>query len=465
MNDCLSDISAERACLSAICQYGKDAFFEVKDLLTRECFNPLNAIIFTCLENALAVDSNRKVDIPTIYSSAKEVGLAAELESEGKYVLALFNFGVELSNVRGFATKLRKLYEVKQLIGTLDQTHAELRKLTGQESIGEIAALAEKPIFDFTNRLIGGNQQVQQVGAGIDDYLEYLRNNRDNLAGVSIGFPKYEEAIGGLITGVHVVGARKKTGKSFFAINTALYASCFEKVPVLFLDTELRLEQGQYNRLLTRLSDGVEHDDIKYARFFDDEVKLRKVTKAKKILQAIPLDYVNITGKKVDEVISIIRRWLIQKVGYNSVGYLNKCLVVYDYLKPPTEASALKEVTEWQEIGYRMGYFHDLCSEYNFPILTFVQLNKENFAAASDRITWYCTSYSSFHKKTEEELADDGRQNGNRKLVVEDVRHAEGLDMGDYINFTLNGRLARLVELKTRNEVLREKDSSGNTND
>jgi hypothetical protein len=43
-------------------------------------------------------------------------------------------------------------------------------------------------------------------------------------------------------------------------------------------------------------------------------------------------------------------------------------------------------------------------------------------------------------------------------LVVEDARFGESMDDGNFIGFNLNGKLAKFVELKTRNEYQKEKD-------
>src|SRR5579859_7249577 len=111
MENNLRDSACERAIISGICLYGKEAFLDIRDILTDDCFSHLNNIIYASLKNILDKDLERKIDLPSIFSSAKEIGLDGELANEVKYIKALFGFSVELSNVRGFAIKLRKLSE------------------------------------------------------------------------------------------------------------------------------------------------------------------------------------------------------------------------------------------------------------------------------------------------------------------------------------------------------------------
>ena len=55
--------------------------------------------------------------------------------------------------------------------------------------------------------------------------------------------------------------------------------------------------------------------------------------------------------------------------------------------------------------------------------------------------------------KSDEEIADDGAENGNRKLVPVVARHGEGLDDGDYISMKMFGKYGKIDEGVTRNEI------------
>lgn len=459
----LQDLPAERAWLAGVVKYGASAWIDSNELVNDNCFSDhINQCVYTSLEHIFNANPNAVIDLASILSAAQEVGLKELSEPTNvKYIKALANFGVEEENVREFAKKVRKLSEFRSLLAEVDDSANRIKNLSGNETVTEAVSIIEKPIFDFTNKLIGGNQQVEQIAQGIDEYYEYLRERQGELEGVKIGYPTYEKVVGGLRVGVHIIGARKKTGKSYFALNAATWASYKEKVPVLYLDTELHRNQGQWDRFLARFcNQEVTVDDIKYGRFFGDERQEKVVLRAKAIMKKLPLDYINITGRSIDEIISIMRRWLIQKVGYNNKGELNKCLIVYDYLKPPADMKSLKDIKEHQEMGSRLDGLHGFTAQYNIPILTFVQLNRDHDVAISDRIGWFCTSYCDFATKSPEEIADDGPTNGNRKLVPKDLRFGEGLDPGDFINFGFNGKYSLLKELKTRNQVEADKQTS-----
>jgi hypothetical protein len=66
---------------------------------------------------------------------------------------------------------------------------------------------------------------------------------------------------------------------------------------------------------------------------------------------------------------------------------------------------------------------------------------------------WLATTVAKFEAKGEEEVADDGEMNGNRKFTIIKARHGSGLEYGDYINVRMGGKYAKLKELHTRNEL------------
>ena len=55
--------------------------------------------------------------------------------------------------------------------------------------------------------------------------------------------------------------------------------------------------------------------------------------------------------------------------------------------------------------------------------------------------------------KSDEEKAEDGPENGDRKIVPVVARHGEGLDDGDYISMKMFGKFGRIQQGLTRNEI------------
>jgi hypothetical protein len=107
-----------------------------------------------------------------------------------------------------------------------------------------------------------------------------------------------------------------------------------------------------------------------------------------------------------------------------------------------------------------MTSLHNFALRYEVPVLSFIQLNRDGInkettdtASGSDRIIWLCSNFSIYKYKSDEEIAKDGPENGNRKLVPVISRHGEGLEDKDYINIMMNGAYARISEGKTAFEL------------
>ena len=195
------------------------------------------------------------------------------------------------------------------------------------------------------------------------------------------------------------------------------------------------------------------------SQFVDDPNKAEKVESTIEKLSTIPYSYVSVAGKPFEQILNLIRRWVVQEVKTDENGKTNDCVIVYDYLKLMSSNSITNNIQEYQALGFQITSLHNICVKLDIPCLSFVQLNRDGITkestdavSGSDRLIWLCTSFSIFKAKSTEELAEDGPQAGNRKLVPIVARHGAGLDDGDYINMQMQGAHAKLIELRTRNE-------------
>jgi hypothetical protein len=155
-----------------------------------------------------------------------------------------------------------------------------------------------------------------------------------------------------------------------------------------------------------------------------------------------------------------MRKWIYQYVGFNEDGSTKDCLIIYDYLKLMGSETINNSMQEYQVLGFQITKLHNFCVKYDVPCLSFVQLNRDGITkestdvvSGSDRLIWLCTSFSIFKLKSDEEIAEDRQENGNRKLVPIVSRHGGGLDDGDYISMKMFGSIGKIEEGKTRNEI------------
>jgi len=454
----LTDVGSERAVLAGLLQHGIDAYVTISDIITQDTFGNLNnQILFKCIERVIL--NEQTVDIPSILSVAEQLNLSDSVntDQELKYIKSLIDFPVNKENVFNFAIQIKKFEFARKIKQLTSKIHKDVDNINGSESINEIIQILENPVTEFLREDDSGDVP-EKIGKDVKNYLDFLEANKCDIIGIPTGFNKYDEAIGGGLRRkcVDLISARPKVGKSVFADNVALNVSS-KGVPVLMLDTEMSKED-HLNRLIANIS-GVPINDIATGKFVDDEEKRQKVADAVEKIESIPYSYVSVAGKPFDQILNLIKRWVMQDVRSDENGKTNNCLIIYDYLKLMSSSSITNNIQEYQALGFQITSLHNLCVKLDIPCLSFVQLNRDGITkestdavSGSDRLIWLCTSFTIFKIKSPEELAEDGPNAGNRKLVPIVARHGAGLDDGDYINMVMQGSHAKLRELKTRNE-------------
>jgi len=458
MQEKLSDIGAERAVLSGLLQYGIDAYINISEIISQDSFAHYNnKLLYRCVEHI--IEQEQKPDIATLLAAAESLGISENIttKQELAYVKSLYDFPISSDNVFSFAIQIKKFEFARKIKKLTLKIHEDMDTVSGADTINDIIQKLEDPVTDFLREDDGG-ENPEKIGEGIEEYVQFLEENKCDIIGVPTGFARYDEAIGGGLRRkcVDLVSARPKVGKSVFADNVALNVAS-EGIKVLVLDTEMSKED-HLNRLIANIS-GVPINEVATGKFVEDSIKHEKVQDAVEKLGSIPYSYISVAGKPFEGILNMIRRWVVQEVKTDETGKTNDCVIIYDYLKLMSSSSITNNIQEYQALGFQITSLHNLCVKLDIPCLSFVQLNRDGITkestdavSGSDRLIWLCTSFTIFKAKSVEELAEDGPNGGNRKLVPIVSRHGAGMDDGDYINMQMQGAHAKLIELKTRNE-------------
>lgn len=452
------DLNTEKAVLCGLVQNGKEAYIDIKDLLSTSSFtDTTNSFIFTVL--AKLFEENYDYDLPSFVSTAYSLNLGESIEAKIDYVKSLSKTPVSLDNVRKHAIKLSKLGIIRQLQSASQQSYKDLNNMTGDESVDTILSTAEKSIFDATLSLQGNDSNsVEHLGDDIFEYLEWLKENKCEFLGIPLPYSRWNSVTGGGARRgtVSLIGARAKHGKSSCAKDIGIYAGK-KGIPVLLLDTEMNSKDIK-NKILSSIAN-ISTKDIETGSYSDNAIIEKKVINAAKLLQSINFDYKSIAGKSFDDVLSIIRRWIFQYVGFDENGNTNDCLIIYDYFKLQ-ESDKLKTMQEHQVMGFQITSMTNFAIEYDVPIVAFVQLNRKGIESEttdvisqSDRLLWLCSSFSILKRKTEAEIQEDGLQNGNVKLIPLEARYGPAMKDGDYINLYVNFDTSYVEEKSCKSEI------------
>ena len=457
----LQDVAAERAVLAGLCQYGLDVFLDIDFIDTDHFTNEMNQVLFKCIKKVISESSH--VELASILSAANNLNLYENINNKNEigFLRSLFNFPIHKDNVSLHGAKLAKLKLARNLKQTLKVCEKRLDAVSGDEDLTELLSIGESPVLDATSAVYESSGTTPEIiGNDVEDYINHLADNPAEMIGISSGFSIYDQAIGGGLRRkcVDLVAARPKVGKSMFGDAVALHVTQNLDIPVLMLDTEMSKED-HLNRMLANLS-GVDINRISTGKFADNEIDKRKIEEAAEKLKSIPYHYISIAGQPFENILGLMRKWLYQHVGVDENGRTKDCLIIYDYLKLMGSDGISNSMQEFQLLGFQITQLHNFCVKHDVPCLSFVQLNRDGITkestdvvSGSDRLIWLCTSFTIFKMKSDEEIADDLEDNGNRKLVPVVARHGAGLDDGDYINMNMFGKYGKIEEGKTRNEL------------
>ena len=325
----LEDSAAESAVLAGLCQYGIDAMLEVEYISTEYFVDQTNQVIFDCIKKSL--ESTQKAELSSLLSAANQLNHYDVIKEEAGYLRYLFDTPILEDNISVNGAKLAKLKIARDVKKTLAKCSLEVDKINGDEDITEIISLIETPILDATSKIYqGSDNKPKIIGEDVSEYVEFLKENQNEMLGISTGFPRFDEAIGGGIRRkcVDLVAARPKVGKSMFGDAVAMHVSRNLNIPVLMLDTEMSKED-HLNRMLANLS-GVEINKLASGKFANNELDIEKVEKAADELQNIPYHYVSIAGQPFENILAIMRKWIHQEVGFDENGRTNDCIKIYD---------------------------------------------------------------------------------------------------------------------------------------
>lgn len=214
-----TDTVSEVAVLSAAINHGSDCYIDLSTVVNIDCFSDEHyAAIWKCLSEIYKGET-KKADVPTILTTAKEIGLEVffNTDEKQKVLKRVASFAMEADNALRFGRKLRKLQITRTLSRSLEIAQKELLTVTGNENTSLIIAKAEKPIFDTINEISRDNDGdgAVHISTGLRDLIQHIEDNPGTLDGIPSGFPEWDDVIGGgLAPGVHVIAARAKGGKA-----------------------------------------------------------------------------------------------------------------------------------------------------------------------------------------------------------------------------------------------------------
>jgi replicative DNA helicase len=458
--DTISHVGAERALLNIAMRNPESLFDMTSEIDGSDFSNFSNKTIFEIMVNILDNEYNNISQVnPTVIGSIAQSAGCFEEIGGFHYLEAIYRTDAGEENIRYFVSKvkqasLRREIYMKAISAMQDAIECE------EEEASEFVSRQEEKFLDVVMRT-NGVETIIHVGSLVDVVIQRNTENVREILGMPSGFVEYDRQTGAFIPGrLKVVAATAKTGKSAHALNVAKHVSVHEGIPVLYVDTEMKTEE-QLERLLSILATEltgtiVPESAIARGLFSRNQAMVEAVDIARQVIADAPFYHVYMPDFTPEKVRSLARQFQRQH-GVDWNGYEKQFLLIFDYIKMPDEASKNPNVKEYQVLGDITNMLKNkVAGLLNIPVLAYAQLNprtangqddmNSSFMSGSNRIVMFVNELSFLYKKTDEQINNDGRDNGNLIWKLGETRN--GGTYKGWIDYTIRQGVTRMIEVR-----------------
>jgi len=365
-----SNVEAEQLVLGSIL-LDEAAFVLVAGTLEPEDFMlEKHRRIFSCM-SALN-ESGEKIDRVTV---ANELMRRGQLESvDGlSYLVSLDDGLPRIYNLESYVRIVKEKSLLRRII--LNSQKMIQRCMLDQEDPSAILADAEESMLrlgDIQARkdLLNPGEIIEEFEGGLNAFLDPSKR----VKGVSTGFLKLDEMIGGLHAGeLIILAARPAMGKTALALNIAQHVATHRDIrkPVAVFSLEMSREQ-----LLTRLICAAARvDQQKFRLGFLNSDERRRLQLAASELAEAPLFIDDTAGANLMDIHAKLRRMKSEH---------GLSLVVVDYLQLMSGRGRVENRT--QEVSALSRGLKLLSKELRVPFLVLSQLSRATETRPGDHI-------------------------------------------------------------------------------
>lgn len=374
-----------------------------KDFLSSE-----HQMLFMMLNDILNSGVNT-IDMTMVINQAQStdlietIGGAGYVQSIGNIEAAHENFNIYVDNILEASTKYQTYVALNQHLKSVEE-NAQSGKTSS-----DLISSVETCMLDMSSRSLL-NEDPKLLGDSLAEFINDRKDKKVTMTGISTGYPILDRQIDGLIPGtLMVVAARKKMGKSALLTNIALFNTFTSGIPTIYIDTEMTFIEWQI-RALSILS-GVKEREIKHGGYSKEQMK--RLDYAQTVISKGNIYHKYMPGYSVDKVVSLCKKYKLKE----NIG-----LIVFDYLKEPDLSTNDANRKEYQLLGDITTKLKDLSGVLDVPVLSAVQLNRQNDIADSDRIARFGDIISIWGLRSDSEKEEGGPDSGEYKLHIKDTR-------------------------------------------
>jgi replicative DNA helicase len=431
MHQKIRSVNVEKHVLAGFIKHPQ-SYHDVAHFINEQDFTNGHKTIFGVIKNQII--HNQPLDPVILSEKIKNLGISFNKPDFNifDYIESLTFLKISQKSLLEACKELKTVTIRREIFETSSQIQDAMVN-AGDQSPDKIISLADKM---YNDKISAYDLDVkpEDLFANIEQMIEERANAPVDELGYVTPYKNFNQMYGGLRPGeLYAWVSRPKHGKSTILNDIATKATIINpKMRALVLDTEMQTNVMKF-RIASSIT-GIPMWYLETGNFKNNKELLARWNSKKTELSLIQgrVNHMQVAGKPVEEIESIIQRWYLSEVGRG-----NPAIVVYDYIKLTGEAGNGNK-QEYQLIGDKVDSLKNLSVRLNIPLLTACQLNRSaengtddsSAIAQSDRLQWFAAYVGIFRRKTLEEQAEDGANYGTHKMIELAARyqgkHAHG---------------------------------------
>lgn len=353
--------NAEKAVLAS-CLMAPEAAFEALGLLSpADFYSERHQLIFKAVSALVA--ENKSVDVLTVN----------EILRDQSNVSGGLDYLSELEDLLPTAAAVRHhadLVKCDAVRRNLVRAGDNLTKLAwdGVEEPHALLDAFQASVFDAAldlahgkgSQILGPSALAQAAFDQASEWAEQPESAR----GVQTGFARLDGVVRGL-KDVNIITASTGVGKTAFALNLAVKIGVFQKIPTLFLNCEMNIDE--VTPRLQGILSGIPLWRVMEGRY-DGQFPFQKIAQAAEKIRDGALHLSDNRSKNINAILALIRKYKAQH---------GVKVVILDYLgeiEPDTQA--LKE-SEYITYGRWVQSLKNCCVDAGVKLVLLAQLNRE----------------------------------------------------------------------------------------
>lgn len=376
--------------------------FDVRDVETDEEKSRFYKIIFSAISHLYNVESKSisVVELDNYLSKFKEQydifqknkGLdylesAKKLADESNYdsnCLTIKKFSL-LRDLKKASFDIEEIYDA--------ENETKIKKFY-KMNIDDIINHYNKKIITLEQKFSGTNEGIH-VGDGIDELVENYKKSPE--MGVDSGINALNYYTFGLRKKFYLFSAKTGDGKTRLQAFFAIYTAVKQKIPSLFITTELEYDEIQA-MILSGVS-GVSERHIILNQYSEGEEE--KINKAKKEIKESGLQIVYLPDFSVEKIEYIIKKYILfYKTEYVFFDYIKASMSIIASINKKTGGG----LQSWQILTLLSERLKTLSAIYKVGIISSTQLTKGEDVAGAKAIVDSTDVYAKLRFATQEEI-------------------------------------------------------------